>query len=93
VTASSPKATPSCQASQHNGFIQNMADLSCSLWGWEDTIGLTMMEQRIRFFAPGNIAAELLAADVPAPIAAAEAGMAIPARPVTSTVQPGKAPA
>jgi Phosphotransferase enzyme family len=51
-----------------------MADLRCSLWGWEDTIGLTMMEQRIRFFAPGNIAAELLAADVPAPIAAAEAG-------------------
>jgi len=81
VTASSPKATPSCQASQHNGFIEHMADHSCSLWGWEDTIGLTMMEQRIRFFAPGNIAAELLAADVPAPIAAAEAGWrSLPAR-------------
>ena len=61
-------------AAQHRGFIDHMADLSCTFWGWEDTIGLTTMKQRIRFFAPGNIAAELLAADVPPPIAAADAG-------------------
>jgi hypothetical protein len=61
-------------AAAHRGFIEHMADLSCRFWGWEDTIGLTTMEQRIRFFAPDNIAAELLAADIPAPIAAAEAG-------------------
>ena len=39
------------------------------------------MEQRIRFFAPDNIAAELLAAEVPPPITAAEAGWrALPGR-------------
>ena len=76
-----PEGDTVVPASQHNGFIEHMADLSCTLWGWEDTIGLTTMKQRIRFFAPGNIAAELLAADVPAPIAAAEAGWrSLPAR-------------
>ncbi|HLQ54513.1 MAG TPA: phosphotransferase [Streptosporangiaceae bacterium] len=59
---------------QHRGFIEHMADLACAFWGWNDDIGLTTMEQRIRFFAPDNIAAELLAAEVPPPIAAAEAG-------------------
>jgi hypothetical protein len=39
------------------------------------------MEQRIRFFAPDNIAADLLAADVAAPLAAADAGWrALPGR-------------
>jgi Phosphotransferase enzyme family len=67
--------------SQHAGFIEHMADLSCAFWGWEDDIGLTTMAQRIRFFAPDNIASELLAADVPPPIAAADAGWrALPGR-------------
>jgi len=74
--------------SQHRGFIEHMADLSCAFWGWEDDIGLTTMAQRIRFFAPDNIAAELLAADVPPPIAAADAGwQSLPARsPVLSGI-------
>jgi Phosphotransferase enzyme family len=59
---------------QHRGFIEHMADLGRAFWGWDDTIGLTTMEQRVLFFAPDNIAGELLAADVPAPIAAAQAG-------------------
>jgi phosphotransferase family enzyme len=69
-----PEGDAVVPASQHRGFIEHMADLACGFWGWQDDIGLTTMEQRIRFFAPANIAAELLAADVPGPIAAAEAG-------------------
>jgi hypothetical protein len=59
---------------QHARFIEHMAALGCAFWGWDDEIGLTTMEQRVRFFAPGNIAAELRAADVPPPVAAADAG-------------------
>jgi hypothetical protein len=69
-----PEGDTVVPVSQHNGFIAHMADLSCGFWGWDDTIGLATMEQRIRFFAPDNIAAELQAADVPGPIAAADAG-------------------
>ena len=53
-----------------------MAALSAAFWGWDDGIGLTTMAQRLRFFAPDNIAAELDAAEVPGPIAAAAAGWA-----------------
>jgi hypothetical protein len=59
---------------QHDGFITHMAELAAAFWGWQDDIGLTTMPQRLRFFAPDNIAAELNAADVPGPIAAAAAG-------------------
>ena len=83
-----PEGDTVVPASQHAGFIEHMASLSCAFWGWQDDIGLTTMEQRIRFFAPENIAAELLAADVPAPIAAADAGWrALPGRsPVLSSL-------
>jgi hypothetical protein len=69
-----PEGDTVVPGSQHAGFIAHLASLSCAFWGWDDSIGLTTMEQRIRFFAPDNIAGELLAADVPPPIAAAEAG-------------------
>jgi hypothetical protein len=61
---------------QHAGFAAHMAALSATFWGWDDGIGLTTMAQRLRFFAPDNIAAELDAAEVPGPIAAAAAGWA-----------------
>jgi Phosphotransferase enzyme family len=61
-------------AGQHHGFIEHMAALSREFWGWEDDIGLTTMAERLRFFAPDNIAAELAAAQVPGPVAAADAG-------------------
>jgi len=69
-----PEGDAVVPASQHRGFIEHMADLACGFWDWQDGIGLTTMEQRIRFFAPATIAAELLAADVPGPVAAADAG-------------------
>ena len=66
---------------QHENFIAHMAALSAAFWGWDDDIGLTTMAQRLRFFAPDNIAAELDAAEVPPPIAAAAAGWkALPER-------------
>jgi hypothetical protein len=66
---------------QHANFIAHMAALSAAFWGWEDDIGLTTMTQRLRIFAPDNIAAELDTAEVPPPITAAEAGWkALPGR-------------
>ena len=60
---------------QHQGFIEHLAALSAAFWGWEDHVGgLTTMEQRLRFFAPDNIAAELAVEDVPGPLAWADAG-------------------
>ena len=61
---------------QHANFVAHMAALSAAFWGWDDGIGLTTMAQRLRFFAPDNIAAELDTAEVPGPIAAAAAGWA-----------------
>jgi len=61
---------------QHASFIAHLAALSATFWDWDDDIGLTTMAQRVRFFAPDNIAAELDAAEVPGPIAAAAAGWA-----------------
>src|SRR5690242_12381765 len=66
---------------QHAGFIGHMAALAAEFWGWDDDIGLTTMEQRLSFFAPDNIAAELAAPDVPGPVAtAAEGWQFLPAR-------------
>ena len=61
---------------QHAGFVAHLAALGAAFWGWQDDIGLTTMAQRLRFFAPDNIAAELAAAEVPGPITAAAAGWA-----------------
>ena len=49
--------TPVPQA-QHEAFLAHMAELSAAFWGWSDDIGLTTMTQRLRFFAPANIAGE-----------------------------------
>ena len=66
---------------QHAGFIAHMAALAAAFWDWDDDIGLTTMAQRLRIFAPDNIATELTAAELPGPIAAAAAGWtALPER-------------
>lgn len=60
---------------EHQGFIEHMAELSASFWGWRDDDGrLTTMPERVRFFAPDNIADELTTDPVPGPVAAAAAG-------------------
>jgi len=68
-----PGDAPVPQA-QHEAFLTHMAELSAAFWDWSDDIGLTTMTQRLRFFAPDNIAGELTADDVPGPVAAAAAG-------------------
>jgi hypothetical protein len=66
---------------QHERFIEHQAALAATFWGWRDEIGLTSMQQRVRFFAPNTIAAELRVDHVPGPIAAADAGWrALPGR-------------
>jgi Phosphotransferase enzyme family len=60
---------------QHVGFIEHLAALSAAFWGWRDTVGgLSTMAERVRYFAPDNIAAELLVDPVPPPVAAAAEG-------------------
>src|SRR5215831_6041909 len=68
-----PGDAPVPQA-QHEAFLAHMAELSAAFWGWRDDIGLTTMTQRLRFFAPDNIAGELRTDEVPGPIAGAAAG-------------------
>ena len=69
-----PPGNATVPTAQHARFIAHMAALSSAFWNWEDRLGLTTMAQRMRFFAPDNIAAELAAAVVPGPLAAAAAG-------------------
>jgi hypothetical protein len=69
-----PPGDAQVSLTQHDGFLTHMAELAAAFWGWTDNIGLTTMSQRIRFFAPDNIAAELTVGDVPGPIAAAAEG-------------------
>ena len=69
-----PPGDAQISRAQHESFMTHMAELAATFWGWHDDIGLTTMSQRVRFFAPDNIAAELTVADVPGPIAAAAQG-------------------
>lgn len=60
---------------QHAGFIDHLARLSATFWGFEDSVGdLTTMEQRLRFFDATNVARELAATDPPGVIVAADTG-------------------
>jgi hypothetical protein len=61
---------------EHRSFIQHMAEFHAAYAGWRDTIGLSHMAGRFRFFAPATIELELRAADVPGPIAVAHQGWA-----------------
>ena len=70
-----PEGHEPVSRAQHEGFVDHLAAMCARFWGWRDTVGgLTTMAQRLRFFAPDNIAPELLVDDVPGPIAAADRG-------------------
>jgi len=58
----------------HLGLVDGLAALSAHLWGWPDDIELTTLEERLRFFAPDNIAAEAAVADPPLPVRVAVQG-------------------
>jgi hypothetical protein len=58
----------------HTDLVDGMAELSARYWGWEDDLGLTTLEERLRFFAPDNIAAEAAVDDPPLPVRVATQG-------------------
>ncbi len=77
-----PEGDTIVAASQHEAFIDHLAQLCAAFWGFEDTIGgLTTMDQRLKFFDLDNVTRELAVVDPPGPIAAAHAGWkALPER-------------
>ncbi|MDQ1435686.1 MAG: hypothetical protein QOF59_2502 [Actinomycetota bacterium] len=58
----------------HLGLLEGLAALSARYWGWSDDLGLASIEERIRFFAPDNIAPEAEVDDPPLPIRVAVQG-------------------
>jgi hypothetical protein len=58
----------------HLGLIDSMAALAVQYLDWSDDLALTTMQQRLRFFAPDNIAAEAAAPAPPLPIQVAVQG-------------------
>jgi Phosphotransferase enzyme family len=58
----------------HRSFVDHLAELCATHWGWRDELGLTSIEDRLRFFAPDNIAAEASVDDPPGAIRAAVTG-------------------
>jgi hypothetical protein len=58
----------------HRSFVDRLAELCAVHWGWRDELGLGSVEQRVRFFAPDNIASEASAVDPPDAIREAVTG-------------------
>jgi hypothetical protein len=58
----------------HADFLDAMAAMHAHFLGWHDELGLYDLSRRWLFFAPGTIAPELAAPDVPGPIAVAHQG-------------------
>jgi hypothetical protein len=71
-----PEGDEPVAGSDHASFLEHMAAMHAATWGWRDDLGLQTLEQRVSMFAPRTIASELLADDVPVPIAVADQGWA-----------------
>jgi len=69
-----PEGDSTISLEDHLGLIDGLAALSARFWGWSDDLGLATLEERLRFFAPDNIAAEAAVADPPLPIRVAVQG-------------------
>ena len=69
-----PEGDTKIGSDTHLGLIDGLAALSARYWEWDDDVGLTTIEERIRFFAPDNIAGEAAVADPPGPIRVAMQG-------------------
>jgi hypothetical protein len=72
-----PEGDAPVPADHHTDFLDGLAALSASTWGWRDTLGLCPMANRFRFFAPETIAPELARdwpGGPPGPLAAADEG-------------------
>src|SRR4249920_2003490 len=51
-----PEGDATISLDDHLGLVDGLAALSARYWGWSDDIGLTTLEERLRFFALDNIA-------------------------------------
>ena len=70
-----PEGDSVVPAAQHRNFVDHLAEMCATFWGFTDTIGgLTTMAERLRFFDAVNVARELAVDDPPGPIVAADAG-------------------
>jgi hypothetical protein len=70
-----PSGDATLPADQHRRFVEHLAALTARFLGWQDGLGLTTMEQRLRLFAPATIASELVRpGPVPQAVAAADEG-------------------
>lgn len=72
-----PEGDAVVPAEHHADFVDALASLCASTWGWRDDIGLCSLEQRFRFFAPATLTPELAREwpdGLPGPIAAADVG-------------------
>jgi hypothetical protein len=58
----------------HLGLLDGLAALSARYWGWTDPLGLITMEERLRLFAPDNLAGEAAVADPPVVVRGAVQG-------------------
>jgi hypothetical protein len=69
-----PEGDTAVTLETHLGLLEGLAALSAWHWGWSDDIGLTTLEERLRFFAPDNIGGEAAGADPPLPVRVAMQG-------------------
>jgi hypothetical protein len=69
-----PEGDAPVSRAQHRGFIDHLAQLGATFWGFDTIAGLTTMAERLRFFCATNVARELAVPEPPGPIAAADAG-------------------
>ena len=69
-----PEGDSTVSLATHLALIDGMAALSAHYWGWADDLGLASMAERVRFFAPDNIAPEAAVDDPPLPVAVAVQG-------------------
>ena len=71
-----PPGDSALPVQQHRRFVEHMATMHAAFVGWHDDLGLQQMEQRLLFFAPATIAAELRDARVPMALQVADRGWA-----------------
>lgn len=62
---------------QHDAFVDHMAAFHAACWGFEDTVGLSSLEDRINTFSDDNVAREMQVPDPPGPIRVAQEGWAL----------------
>ena len=77
-----PEGDDAVAPSQHDRFIDHLAQLCAAFWGFEDSTGdLSTMEERLRFFDRTNVTREMAVASPPGTIVAADTGWkALPER-------------